>query len=94
MNKLLRPKGLNDLDVEIERLVAALSAMHPTDDDYDTISSRLKTLCEARSLKNDSSISSEAVLNIVANVLGMLLVLNFERTGVITSKAFGFLGRK
>lgn len=36
-------------------------------------------------------VSPEAVLSAATNLTGILLVLNYEKLGVITSKAFGLL---
>ena len=87
----LRPNGLKVIDTEIERLAKKLASMNPEEDKYNEVASNLKLLCEAREKKNDRVISSEALLAAAVNIIGILVVLNFERTGVITSKAFGFL---
>jgi len=87
----LRPNGLKVIDTEIERLAKKLASMNPEEDKYNEVASSLKLLCEAREKKNDRVISSEALLAAAVNIIGILVVLNFERTGVITSKAFGFL---
>lgn len=94
MKLYLRPKGLNLLDEEIERLVISLKGTDPTSDDYVKISDNLKVLCAAREMKNDRSISTEMIVGVAANLVGLLIVLNFERTGVITSKAFSMLWRQ
>ena len=87
------PKSLKAIDAEIERLANQLSNMSPVNSDYEKIAKNLKTLTEARSMKNDSVISSEAILAAVVNIVGILVVLNFEKTGVITSKALSFLSK-
>lgn len=94
MDTLFRPKGLDALDQEIERLVNLLGTMNPVDPDYIKISDSIKVLCEAREKKNDRVLSKEMLLNAGVSLLGILIVLNFEKTGVITSKAFSWLGRK
>ena len=82
------------MDEEIERLVHQLGCMNPEQPEYAKTADNLKILCEARSMKNDRSISSEALLAVAANLIGILVILNFEKTGVITTKALSFLGRK
>lgn len=92
MDTFLRPKGLNAIDDEIARLAKELSEIQdPTDERYKKISDSLFVLCSAREKKNDRALSSETLANIFGNIVGILLVLNFERTGVITSKAISFL---
>jgi hypothetical protein len=91
MDTFLRPKGLKVIDAEIERLATTLSETEPTNESYKKIAESLRVLCEAREKKNDRVLSAEALANIVANIVGILLVLNFEKTGIITSKAISFL---
>lgn len=94
MKLYLRPRGLNLLDEEIERLVTTLKGTDPTDENYVKVSDNLKVLCAAREMKNDRTISTEMIVGVAANLLGLLIVLNFEKTGVITSKAFSMLWRQ
>lgn len=93
MKDILRSKQLKALDEEIERLIIALSHEDPTSENYMKISDNLKVLCEAREKKNPLQINTDTLLAIGANILGLVIVLNFERTGVITSKAFTMLFR-
>lgn len=92
MNNPFRPRSLKAIDSEIERLVGQLSCMSPEDDMYAKTVDNVRILTEAREKKNSADISNETLLMVGANLLGILIVLNFERTGVITSKAFGLLG--
>lgn len=93
MDTILRPKGLNVIDEEIQRLANQLSCTSPVSEDYAKIADNLKTLCEAREKKNDRVLSAETLASIAGNIIGLLLILNFERTGIITSKAISFLWR-
>lgn len=91
MDKFLRPQSVIAMDEEIERLVSTLSIIDPAHDDYAKISEQLRLLCEARAMKNDRVISNEMLLGVAANIVGLLIILNFEKTGAITSKAISFL---
>ena len=91
MDTLFRPKGLKAIDEEIERLANQLKSMSPVEENYIKVADNLRVLCEAREKKNDRVISSEAILAAGVNILGLLVVLNFEKANIITSKAFGML---
>lgn len=93
MDTFLKTRTQKSLDSEIDRLTNMLSCMSPVDPDYAKISDNLKVLCEAREKKDPAIVSNEMLIGIAANVVGLLLILNFERTGVITSKALSFLWR-
>lgn len=93
MDNFLKTRTQKSLDSEIDRLTGILSCMSPVDPDYAKISDNLKVLCEAREKKDPGVVSNEMLIGVAANVVGLLLILNFERTGVITSKALSFLWR-
>lgn len=60
-------------------------------EDYTLMVKNLKTLLEAKALEKDSGVSADILAGIGANLLGILLVLNYERLYPVTSKAFSFL---
>lgn len=75
-----------------------------SDNDYDSaqeeirINQRKIDLDEARfaaekEKENSWKPSPDAVVGAAASVLGILLVLNYEKLNVITSKAVGFIGK-
>lgn len=94
MDTFLKTKSQKAIDEEIVRLTEVLKTISPADKNYATVSDNLRVLCEAREKKDPSTISTELLLGIGANLIGLLVILNFERSGVITSKALSFLWKK
>ena len=92
--EIFRPKGMTMLDIEIERLVKTLSNLEPSEEEYETVAKNLQKLTEARERKNDRTISNDTLVAVTVNIITMLLILNYEKTGVITTKAFNLFGRK
>ena len=91
MKDILRTKSQAALDGEIERLVEALKSEQPGSEEYLKISTNIRDLCEARERKNPLQMDVNTLVAVGANILGLVIILNFERTGVITSKAFGWI---
>lgn len=87
MSTILRPNSLQAMDEEIERLTRQLADLQPLSDDYSKILKLISELTEARSKKNERAVSTDVLLTIGANIVGMLLVLNYERLNVISTKA-------
>lgn len=87
MSTILRPHSLEAMDKEIERLTRQLADISPLSDDYSKILKLISELTEARSKKNERAVSTDVILTIGANIIGMLLVLNYERLNVISTKA-------
>jgi hypothetical protein len=88
------PKSLKAIDLEIQRLTEKLKDEDPTNERYAMINNNIKELCEARSKYDQAAINPNVVLQVAVNLIGLLVILNFEKTGTITSKALSFLGRK
>ena len=85
------PKNETDtaLDAEIIKLLSELkNDSDKTSQDYAT---RMEHLVKLHELRQKSKISKDTVANIVAHVLGLVVILQHERAHVIASKAFGFL---
>lgn len=91
---ILGPNGLKVMDEEIERLAAKLGTISPLDEDYATILNRLSLLTKARAERNERAISIDTVLTVAANIAGMLLVLNYEKLNVISTKALTMVWKK
>lgn len=94
MKHILRPESLKLMDDEIARLTAKLGTMNPLDDDYSKILELISKLTKARAEKNERAISMDTILTIGANIAGLLLVLNYERLNVISTKALTMVWRK
>lgn len=91
---ILGPQSLKLMDEEIERLTAFLGTKSVISDDYATALNRLAILTKARAEGNERAVSADTLWTIGANIVGMLLVLNFETLNVISSKAMNMVWKK
>lgn len=82
------------LDQEIDRLLTHMNSLNLNSEEYNQDMDNLKILYELKGIKSHKDISYDTLLTVGANILGILIVLNFERTGIVTSKAFSWLFRK
>jgi len=78
------------LQNEIDRVLEVLKSSSPSSKEYRQAAENLVTLIET---KEKSKVSADTMVLAATNILGILLVLNFENLGVITSKAFGLIRR-
>ena len=76
---------------EIDRLVKELEGMKPETPEYEAKVKQIRVLCEARSLKPDRLLNTDMLITAGVNILGILLILNFEKLNVVSSKAIGFV---
>lgn len=87
-------KKTKKFDEEVEHILLELENLESYSEEYTASVKNLLTLCEARSKKTSQLIEYEAILSGGVQILGIILVLQYEHLNVITSKAFNFIGRK
>lgn len=80
----------------IEELIleesAKLEKAEPSTDEYWAIYNRLEALIKLQGTAGPKfKISPDVLLTVGGNLLGILLVLNYEKLGYISSKAFSMI---
>jgi hypothetical protein len=81
-------------DTEVERVLKLMESLSPQTEEYEAAVKNLKVLCDARGVKTTRALSTDTIVAVAANLIGLLLVLNYEQMHVITSKSFGLIFRK
>jgi hypothetical protein len=62
-------------------------------DEFATMAKQLKKLYSIRDAQKPERVSKETVLTVVGNIVGILIIVHFEKTNVLTSKALAFVGK-
>jgi hypothetical protein len=83
----------DNLTKEIDNVLAKMNKLTPDSKEYSAMATNLKTLYEAKGKEKDRHISWDTVAIIGGNLLGIVLILGYEKAGVITSKALNFVLR-
>lgn len=81
----------NALENEIERLLEVLNNEEPNTEKYDKVADQLVKLYKLKEVDSKKRVSPDALAAAATNIAGILLVINFERVHVITTKAFGMI---
>lgn len=85
-------KKKNDsLDVAIEEAYKSLGDYKEGSDLYMEILSVIEKLENLKQKRNSFKVSPDVMVSSVCSLLGILLILNYERTSIITSKAISFV---
>lgn len=79
------------LDEQIEDLHAQLQTEVPGTDEFDHRLAALEKLYKIKSAQPDNRVTADTKAVIAGNLAGILLILNFERVNVVTTKALGFV---
>lgn len=87
MNIFTKKKSNKESITElIDSLTMSIGLEDPTSEDYKLMTENLKTLEEAKS--KEDKVSKDTMISVMSNIALALLILNYEKIGVITSKAF------
>lgn len=87
MNIFTKKKSNKEMIEElIEGLTMSIGLEDPTSEDYKKMTENLKTLEESKS--KEDKVSKDTMIGVLSNMGLAFLILNYEKIGVITSKAF------
>lgn len=81
------------IDREIAYILNEMDSTDIDDESYTLMINRLDSLYDIRNKNNSWRIKPETVLMMSTNLLGIIIVLKHEEMNVITSKAFGLIGK-
>jgi len=82
----------SEIDTKIdEEILRLLSQMSQDGHDTKEYPSMVDQVVKLQTIRHNGGISKETWATIAANLTGIVVILGFERAGVITSKAFGLV---
>lgn len=82
------PTGLQKV---IDALEARLQMAQPDTDEYPKMVEQLTKLYKLKESDSPKRLSPDVVANIAGHLAGILLIIQYERAHVITSKALSFV---
>lgn len=84
----------SDLDDAIVQLKRVLNTYSPGDPEWDAAMDRMEGLIELRGKTSpDRRISPDTLAVVAGNLLGILVIVGYEHSHVMVSKASGFIIR-
>lgn len=80
------------LEGQIHRILDEMNQVHPSSEAYAQMTTQLEKLLETKTkVKKGNRPSADTLLVVAGNLTGILSILIFERGGIVTSKALGFV---
>lgn len=92
MKQIKLPRKVN-VDGLIDTVIARMEEVGPNAEEYPNL---MRSLERLKALKTDDRrkpLDWNTVVSTLGSLAGVVLILNFERLGVVTSKAFSMLKR-
>lgn len=81
------------LQKEIDRLLSEMENLDPASEEYKVMAANLAMIYKLQETDKPDRISKDALLAAGVTLSVALLVLYFEKSNVVTSKAFSYIGR-
>jgi hypothetical protein len=90
---LFTKKDTNDANLqdEINSILEEMASEQPDTDKYSREADNLEKVCRAKSYEHNSPIDINTIITAAASLGGIVLILNYEKLGVVTSKALSFI---
>jgi len=85
------PVAKTELENAIDRLLTHMTKFDPDSDEFEKMTDQVVKLHTLKEAEKPESLSIDAKATIFANLAGILLILNHERAGIVTSKALSFI---
>ena len=87
---LFKKKEPTVIDVLIEEIETKMLRTDEREEDYAILLTNLERLNELK-LKNNQKLDKQQKAAIICNLLGIGIIVGFERNNIITSKALGLI---
>lgn len=82
------------LDEAIANVFSELQSVNADSEEYDAMSDQLLKLMKLKKeIEPSWHVSPDVLIAAGANILGILLILNYEKLGIVTSKALSFVAK-
>lgn len=90
--KITKKDKRTNLEKEIDSVIRTMGKLKPSDDMYTTTTDNLEKLYDMKS-KDSRKVSPDTKAVVAGSIIGTLLVLYFEKTGAVTTKALAWILR-
>jgi hypothetical protein len=91
MLKFTKRDKRTNLEKAIDMVIKNMANYSPDSEEYAAMAENLERLYKAKANECNRRVSPDTVAIIVGNLLGILLILGYEKANVITTKALGFV---
>lgn len=90
-SKITRKDKRTNLEKEIESVINIMSIYSPHSEEYTAMAENLERLYKAKANERPSFVTPDTIAIVAGNLLGIALILGYEKADIITSKALGFI---
>lgn len=81
----------DNLQKAIDELLSEMETYQGDSPEYDRLTDQLTKLYSIKNRSDSNGISKDVLVNVGGQLLGIAMIVNFEKAGVVTSKALQFV---
>jgi hypothetical protein len=81
----------NPLDTPIAGLIADMQSYSPETKEYATLLAELERLYQLKTEQRRQRVSADTMMIVMGNIVGILIIVSYERGNVMASKAKEYL---
>jgi hypothetical protein len=90
--KRFRKDKRNPITKEVDEIISIMATTDRGSDKYKQLAGNLETLMKVRSsYKDPSRVDVNTLAIVVGNLLGIAIIVGYEQSHIITTKALGFV---
>lgn len=93
MEKTAKKDKRTLLEKEIDNILKTMLTMDAGSEEYTVMAENLERLYKLKAVDSTNKVSADTMALIAGNLLGLVLIMSFEKTNIITTKALGFVLR-
>lgn len=93
MEKTAKKDKRTLLEKEIDNILKTMLTMDAGSEEYTVMAENLERLYKLKVVDSTNKVSADTMALIAGNLLGLALIMSFEKTNIITTKALGFVLR-
>lgn len=87
------PRPKSELEKAIDSLLARMANSQEESEEYAQMADQLVKLYKLKEHDAPSRISKDTMVLVAGNLVGILIIVGYERAHVVTSKALSFAGK-
>lgn len=88
-----KPRPKSELETTIEALLDRMTTFPAESEEYAKMTDQLVKLYKAKEQEAPRRVSPDTMVIVAGNLLGILVIVGYEKAHVVTSKALTFAGK-
>jgi hypothetical protein len=86
-----RPAEKSGLELAIDEVLREMQGFTAESDEYAKMTTQLERLYKLKEIDCPQRVSHDTIVIVIGNIIGIAMIIGYERTNIITSKALTLL---